>query len=464
MKTGFILLMVLALFAMLFAGCTSNLLPSMEQTNLVPASESPIPKSSTGTIKVFVTDAPGDVTAVNITVSEVEVHKAGVGGESGQWINLANQEETFNLIELQDISLLLAGGEVEAGKYTQLRMTVFDVIVKTEGGPDEGYQATVPSDKLKFVRPFTLEAGGEINLIVDIDASKSVLFPGGKKGEPNKVIFKPVVKLMIEKGEQDSEELTSIFSPTVGPVGTLITVNEEGWVAGESIDAVTVGGVNATYALTVDGSGNLIGTITVPVLEPGVQDIVITGFSSGEQTFIDAFTVIPTAIFTPTSGTVGTEIAVTGTGWVALEVINPVTVGGVTATHTLTVDGGGNLSGSVWVPALAPGDKDIVITGASSSEQTFPDAFTVNPTATFVPFGGPVGTPITVTGAGWVAEEPINSVTVGGEVATYILTVDVSGVISGTITVPALSLGDKDIVITGASSGEQTFSNVFTVT
>jgi|GEM_PF-1052153 len=631
MKKGFIALIVLALAAMLFVGCDSIKPPTSDLTNLGTTSE------SKGTIQVHVTDAPGDVTEVNVTVSEVEVHKAGDEGESGQWIYLAINEETFNLIELQDITLVLAEEEVEAGKYTQLRMTVFEVVVKTEDGPEDGYQATIPSDKLKFVRPFTLEAGGEIHLIVDIDASKSVLFPGGKKGgvKNEKVIFKPVVKLMIEheegpgtpptpyfdptsgpvgteiavaipgwvalevinpvtvggetathtltvdgggnisgsifvpalapgdkdivitgatsgeqtfadaftvtvtatfnptsgavgteiavtgtgwvalevinpvtvggeaathtltvdgggnlsgtitvpaglipdtysivitgasSGEQtfaDAFEVTPYFDPTSGPVGTEIAVTIPGWVALEVINPVTVGGITATHTMTVDGGGNLSGSIWVPALAPGDKDIVITGATSGEQTFADAFEVTATATFNPTNGAVGTEIAVTGTGWVALEVIDPVTVGGIAATHTLAVDGGGNLSGSIWVPALAPGDKDIVITGASSSEQTFPDAFTVNPTATFTPFGGPVGTVITVAGAGWVAEELIDTVTVGGEVATYILTVDVSGVISGTITVPVLAPGIQDIVITGASSGEQTFTNAFTVT
>jgi hypothetical protein len=332
-------------------------------------------------IKVLVTDAPGDVSEVNVTVSAVEVHKAGSDGASGEWVLLPIQQETFNLIALQDISMLLAEGKtVEAGKYTQLRMTVFDVIVKTEGGPEEGYQATVPSKELKFVRPFTLEAGGEIALTVDIDAAKSVLFPGGKNGDVKKVIFKPVVKLMIEHEEESGPSLTTYFDPISGPVETVIMVTGTGWVASETVDPVTIGGEEAAHTLVVDVGGNLSGTITVPTgLDPGTYSIVITGATSGERTFDDAFEVTPTADFDPPNGPVETEITVTGTGWVAIEAVDPVTIGGETLpTHTLVVDGSGNLSGTITVPGgLVPGTYSIVITGATSGEQAFANAFEV---------------------------------------------------------------------------------------
>jgi hypothetical protein len=274
MKKGLIAAIILALAVMLISGCADVIPPSGEEKELTEGEET-ITGLSTGTIKVLVTDAPGDVSEVNVTVSSVEVHKTGSDGASGEWISLPIQQETFNLIALQDISMLLAEGTaVDAGKYTQLRMTVFDVIVKTEGGPEEGYQATVPSKELKFVRPFTLKAGGEITLTVDIDAAKSVLFPGGKKGDVRKVIFKPVVKLMIEHEEESGPSLATYFDPINGPAETVITVTGTGWVSSEAIDSVTIGVEVATHVLVVDDEGNLSGTITVPVgLAPGTYSI-----------------------------------------------------------------------------------------------------------------------------------------------------------------------------------------------
>ena len=152
-------------------------------------------QAKTGTILVRVTDAPGDVEAIWVTVSEVKVHKAGVDEEDGEWITLGIVEDTFNLLELEGLELTLVEDKVEAGKYTQLRMTIFIVEVTLEGEDGEPpitVEATIPSGELKFVRPFELEAGGIIALVVDFDAAESVVVTGN-----GQVIFKPVVKLAI---------------------------------------------------------------------------------------------------------------------------------------------------------------------------------------------------------------------------------------------------------------------------
>ena len=296
MKRGFILLMVLALAATLLAGCAIPGTPSLTPEETTPSSttQPSSPSLSTGTIKVLVTDAPAyDVSKVDVTVSEVQVHKAGDDGESGQWRTLAIQEKNFNLLDLQNgLTLLLAEGEVESGKYTQLRMTVFKVLVDYDDV--QGKEAEIPSGKLKFVRPFTLEDGGEITLVVDIDAAKSVVFTGATKDGEDKVLFKPVVKLQVVHEEEPSPQApTATFDPTSGPVETMITVTGTGWVADDTINSVTVGGEAAAYTLTVKVDGNLEGTITVPDgLSPGDKDIVITGETSGEQTFLNTFEVI----------------------------------------------------------------------------------------------------------------------------------------------------------------------------
>jgi len=121
--------------------------------------------------------------------------------------------------------LLAEGNEVEAGNYTQLRMTVFKVLIDYDDV--QGKEATVPSDKLKFVRPFTLPEGGEITLVVDIDAAKSVLFPGGKKGEVDKVIFKPVVKLQVVQEEEPSTQAPTVqtYNPADGATGVAPDTN-----------------------------------------------------------------------------------------------------------------------------------------------------------------------------------------------------------------------------------------------
>lgn len=281
MKKIFIIVTVLVITAMLIAGCNtpeesapasasgltspvtsgSSEMPGTdksqvtpgptsipEQTNgstvtPIPTTQEPVTGSPTGTIQVLVTDAPKhDVNKVELTVTEVEVHKAGDDGESGNWTTLDVQEETFNLLNLQNgLTMLLADGEIEAGKYTQLRMTVFEVIVDYDDVV--GAQAEVPSGKLKFVRPFTLEAGGNITLIVDIDAAKSVVITGASKKDKAKVLFKPVVKLqVVSEGEPD----------TLAPI--VLAYNPADNAAGVALDANMVLTFNDNMA---KGTGNI---------------------------------------------------------------------------------------------------------------------------------------------------------------------------------------------------------------
>ncbi len=154
-----------------------------------------------GTIEVRVTDAPGNVTAIEVTVSEVEVHKE-VAGE-GEWTSLAiTGPNPFDLIKIKNKEQELITQDIDTARYTQIRMTVEMVeVTYLEDGVPTTKEATLPSGKLKFVRPFDVVEGGTTTLIIDFDADKSVVFAGA-----DKVIFKPVVKLAIEHGEGDGEQ------------------------------------------------------------------------------------------------------------------------------------------------------------------------------------------------------------------------------------------------------------------
>lgn len=159
----------------------------------------------TGTVEVHVTD-PGhssNVTSINIIVSAVEIHEAGSEQEQeqnqseeqetgeGGWISLNITDSSFDLIALRKGGLeqLLAEGNVTAGHYTQIRMTIEKVEVTLNG---ETKNATVPSDKLKFVRPFDVVEGQLTILTLDFDADQSVTITGD--GE---VLVRPVATLNV---------------------------------------------------------------------------------------------------------------------------------------------------------------------------------------------------------------------------------------------------------------------------
>jgi type II secretory pathway pseudopilin PulG len=87
----------------------------------------------------------------------------------------------------------------------------------------------------------------------------------------------------------------TIFNPSSGPTGTVITVPAgSGWSSPDTSFSVTIGSIPVlTNTLTLNGSNNLTGTITVPSgVTAGFQTIIITGKSTGNsQTFANAFNV-----------------------------------------------------------------------------------------------------------------------------------------------------------------------------
>ena len=253
-KIGTILLSLCIAGILIVSGCTqspADVTPSPEASSeQQPASESqtpplqspdsettpdtgesPIPDEpvepmetalSMGRIEVRVTDAPPreEVTSILVTVAEdsVQVHKAVAeqeqeqmgeggqnqnqeqqqeqqGGESWLTLNMLEGAEQFDLLEIRGLEEVLAAGELEAGKYTQIRVSVESVEV-TFGDDEEYQEAEVTGGELKFVRPFDVVEDETTILLLDFDAEKSVNTTG-----QGRVHVKPVVKLTIQQGK-----------------------------------------------------------------------------------------------------------------------------------------------------------------------------------------------------------------------------------------------------------------------
>jgi len=247
---------------------------------LAGASCVPIVQAKTGTIEVRVTDAPPKytVTQIIVEISEdeeeggVQVHRAnGEGGGVWETIDILGGQNPFVLYpDLLGLEQVLAVGDVDAGKYTQIRMNLESVTVTytyTEDGvPQENtVEAIIPSGELKFVRPFYVEEGGETTITLDFDADKSVAVTGA----PDKVIFKPVVKLSIEYEEEEEEEEEEEFLGTIA--GTVID-SSDGPIEGAN---VVVEGTE--LSATTDGSGDYeiddvpVGTYTVTASAEGYE-------------------------------------------------------------------------------------------------------------------------------------------------------------------------------------------------
>ena len=211
-KTVFFTIGILTAILVLVTGCNSG------STSL---------KTSTtaGRLIVNITDAPSspEIQEVWLTITGLQVHMAGSGDseeeqeqeenasetenqeenknqneDNGGWIRLplvddggnSVNELEFNLLEFFDGSQAkLSIADLDAGKYTQLRMDVELVELKVKDVT--GLQvAKLPSNVLKFNHPFEIVNGGDTVLLFDFDALKSVVYTGSQT-----YIFKPVVNI-----------------------------------------------------------------------------------------------------------------------------------------------------------------------------------------------------------------------------------------------------------------------------
>ena len=171
---------------------TSTPTPTPAIAIATPKDGDKAPEEMTGTFVLQVTDQPsaiGDFESLNVTVSEVGLHKAGnETNETGEWMILEPSNRTFDLTKLQDGNVTTIINEsIGTGKYTQVRL----IVESTKGLVNETIvDVAVPSDTLKIVKPFTITENQTVTFIFDIHVVKA-----GKKYNLVPVIGKSGVEV-----------------------------------------------------------------------------------------------------------------------------------------------------------------------------------------------------------------------------------------------------------------------------
>lgn len=167
----FTLILTLLLSVFLLSGCSSQ---------------------QTGTLQMKLTDAPADfvIEKAEVTLSSISVHMANSGENESSWMTVVEEPQTFDLIELINVSTVLGEQDLAVGKYTQVRLAI-DKAVVTINGTD--YDLDVPSDKLKLTKGFDIVAGETTTLTLDFDAKESIK-QSGKDGYK----LNPTIKIIQE--------------------------------------------------------------------------------------------------------------------------------------------------------------------------------------------------------------------------------------------------------------------------
>lgn len=153
-----------------------------------------------GTLVMKITDKPveGEIKSVNVTISEVKIHKADYDAvedeeddEGGGWITVLEEERTYDLIKLEDVEELLAIAEgMDVGRYTQIRLYLSGASIGIDNNEPQDLEITSPS--LKLVKPFDIREGEVTELLLDFDAKESVI----QVGRTERYKLKPTIKVI----------------------------------------------------------------------------------------------------------------------------------------------------------------------------------------------------------------------------------------------------------------------------
>ncbi len=169
----------------------------------VPGQTVPGQALETGTLKLYLSDAPLDaenVTGVYITINEIQYHL------DGQWITCEEfvGNQTYDLLELAGGNVALLGNfTLPAGDYTQIRF-MLDI-------PEKGAHPANPGCYIEFadnsteplfapsggetgykaIGRFEVTANGTAEVIADFDVRKAVVVAGSS------YILKPTIKLIV---------------------------------------------------------------------------------------------------------------------------------------------------------------------------------------------------------------------------------------------------------------------------
>jgi len=153
--------------------------------------------NQTGTLNIFLTNAPAEFEAIYITLDSLSIHTSSSASidsndtnESG-WKVVAQPHTTFNVLQLSSDTPTKVGQlQLAIGKYTGIKGIVGKI---SDNGPTivEGYDShpyanyvvlrgsavselEIPSYTLKINQNFNIVKNGNINMLIDFDTKKSI--------------------------------------------------------------------------------------------------------------------------------------------------------------------------------------------------------------------------------------------------------------------------------------------------
>ncbi len=333
-KTALSYLMVLAVA--LLVSCTQD--------------DTAVNTSSTGSLKVLLTDAPfpSDLVAeVNVVIDQVSIKKENDESteedESG-WMILSTETSEFNLLDLQNgaVAVLADIDEIAIGTYKEIRLHIVSAEVVLND--QTVHELTIPSGtssglKVKINGGLEVRGGNPAALIVDFDVAQSFLVQGNPEKNGKEITgfkFKPVIRATAEdisgtvEGYVTVEELSEGSVTEVPGAGLQVVVSD-----GET-DYIAMTNENGYYAII----GILPGTYTVSCAADGYTSFETSALvETNVVTAVDIILELPLGSITGvvTDGTTAAAVAGASVEIVNSELVVVATVASAAETGSYEV-------------------------------------------------------------------------------------------------------------------------------
>ncbi len=246
------------------------------------------------------------------------------------------------------------------------------------------------------------------------------------------------VRVRGESSNCVSEKLYKIIgnivtvTPTGGTLGSIVTINAIGFGASDAI-SVDFGTSKDVGSTTTSEKGTFSASFIIDTQPAGQTTILATGSPSGATATNSCYIHGKIIEVTPTAGSVGTMVTVSGVGYAAMENIG-VDFGSKSQIVIGQTDGNGIFIISFTVDTQPAATRTITATGFKSSEQSQGNFFITGRVTGVQPAIGPVETTVTLTGNGYKGNETI-----------------------------FVHFGTTKTITTGNASGDGTFEIIFTI-